>query len=171
MAFPFDWNVSYNGVSKCIENKLIDFTELSNNNRINKYDIYFHHDFDNVSTFNNDKEKYIRRSERFIHILETTSDDIIFCRKSHAYHHHYEHDKKYYNIMNDVDDAEKLDIFLSNKYQQLKYKIILILACEKCFNLNTIYKSNSDRIEIYNMASSKIYNKKFELLCHKIFKV
>ena len=44
ISFPFDWNVTYNGVSKCIDDNFNFFTEPLNN-RINKYDIYFYHDF------------------------------------------------------------------------------------------------------------------------------
>ena len=39
---------------------------------------------------------------------------------------HDEHNGKYSNITNDIDDAEKLNTILSNKYPQLKYKIIVI---------------------------------------------
>lgn len=39
-AFPFDWNVSYNGVSECIENEFINFTEPLIN-KTNIYNIFF----------------------------------------------------------------------------------------------------------------------------------
>jgi len=67
LSFPFDWAVSYNGLSECI----MDLSESTSgfesfipnkNERINKYDIYFHHDF--TGNYNNDKNKYIRRFER-----------------------------------------------------------------------------------------------------------
>jgi hypothetical protein len=164
-SFPFDWNVTYNGVSKCIDDKLEFFTEPLNN-RINKYDIYFHHDFENPDLFNQDKEKYIRRCKRLINILETINEEIIFCRKGHGCHHHNEHE----NIINDIDDVENLDIILSNKYPQLKYKIIVILCCDKCFNPNAIYKSTSDKVDIHNIASPRVDNIIFENLCYNIFR-
>jgi len=40
ISFPFDWTVSYNGVSKCIDDSFKFFTEPLNN-RINKYDVSF----------------------------------------------------------------------------------------------------------------------------------
>ena len=49
-SLPFDWNVSYNGVSKCIENNFKNFTEPLSADRINDDDIYFHHDFLDVAT-------------------------------------------------------------------------------------------------------------------------
>ena len=55
-SFPFDWVVSYNGVSKCINNNFDEFIPKFNE-RINKYDIYFHHDFTN-ETFKEDEIKY-----------------------------------------------------------------------------------------------------------------
>lgn len=152
IALPFDWNVTYNGVSKCIDNNFKSFTELLND-RLNNYDVCFYHDFDNKLSFDEDKQKYIRRCNRLINILETSKENIIFCRKGHSIHHHYEHNGKYCNIKNDIDDVEELNIILSNKYPHLKYKIIVILICEKCFNLHKIYKSNSPNIEIYNIVT------------------
>ena len=122
ISFPFDWTVTYNGVSKCIDDNFKLFTKPLNN-RINEYDIYFHHDFDKNELFNQDQEKYTRRCQRLINILETSNENIIFCRKGHATHHHYEHNGKYSNITNDLDDAEKLSVILSNKYPHLKYII------------------------------------------------
>lgn len=169
-SFPFDWVVTYNGISKCIEDDFKQFAEPLNN-RINEYDMYFLHDFGENNTLNQDKEKYIRRCQRLINILETSNEDIIFCRKGHACHHHYEHNSKYSNITSDVDDAEKLNSILSNKYPHLKYKIIVVLVCGKCFSSNDIYKSNSDNIEIYNIATPQVDNELFVNLCHNIFKV
>lgn len=170
MSFPFDWNVTYNGVSKCIDNKFQFFTEPLNN-KINQYDTYFHHDFVNNSLLNHDKEKYIRRCQRLINILENSNEEIIFCRKGHACHNHYEHNEKYSDIINDIDDAENLDIILQNNYKQLKYKIIVILVCGKCFNSNNTYTSKSDKIDIYNIASPQADDVIFENLCRDIFKV
>jgi hypothetical protein len=169
-SFPFDWTVTYNGVSKCIDDNFQQFTEPLNN-KINEYDIYFHHDFNNNSTFNEDKEKYIRRCNRLINILETSNEDIIFCRKGHACHHHSEHNGKYSHITNDIDDAEKLNIIISKKYPQLKYRIIVILVCGNCFNSNHIYKSNSANVEIYNIATPVAENTIFENCCRNIFNV
>jgi hypothetical protein len=139
-------------------------------NRINQYDIYFHHDFI-TNNCDLDKLKYIRRCQRLINILETSSEDIIFCRKGHAFHNHYEHNCKYSNITNDIDDAEKLNTIIANKYPHLKYKIIVILICGKCFNSSEIYKSNSDKIEIYNIATPQVDDILFENLCCDIFKI
>lgn len=172
ISFPFDWNVTYNGVSKCFEDSFKFFTEPLNN-RINQYDIYFHHDFEKLDLINQDKEKYIRRCQRLINILETTSEEIVFCRKGHACHHHYEHNGKYSNIINDIYDAENLDIILQNRYPLLNYKIVVILMCDNCFNPNETYKSDSDKIDIYNIATSTSRENSiiFENLCHNIFKV
>ena len=169
-SFPFDWNISYNGVSKCIEDNFKVFTEPLIN-RINEYDIYFHHDFENIDLIDKDKEKYIRRCERLKKILETSNDDIIFIRRGHAKHHHHEHNNKYFNITNDINDLERLDKILSTKYPNLKYKLILVLVCGNCFKLNEIYKSNSDKIEIYNAASPELDDQLIENCCRKIFNV
>ena len=119
MSFPFDWNVTYNGVSECIKDDFKFFTEPLND-RINKYDVYFHHDFENINVFEQEKEKYARRCQRFMNLLETSNEEIIFCRKGHACHNHPEHNGKYSNIVSDIEDAEKLDIILQNRYPNLK---------------------------------------------------
>ena len=114
-----------------------------------------------------DKIKYIRRCKRLTNILENSNEDIIFCRKGHACHHHYENN----NVINDIDDAEKLNTILSNKYPHLKYKIIVILICGKCFNSFETYKSGSDKIEIYNIATPQAEDTLFDNCIRKIFKV
>ena len=140
MGFPFDWNVSYNGVSKCFESNFANFSEQSN--KINKYDVFFMHDFENDTTINLDIEKYNRRCERLINILETTNDTVIFIRKGHSKRHHLEpHGHK---ITNDIEDVEYLNNILRHKYPQLKYKIILGLGCDMCFSKDIIYKCDSD---------------------------
>jgi hypothetical protein len=166
-SFPFDWVVSYNGVSKCIEDKFSLFTQPLNN-RINEYDIYFHHDFENINSFTSDEEKYIRRCKRLTNILETSTEEIIFCRKGHACHHHSEHNGKYCVITSDIEDVEKLNLVIANNYPNLKYKIIVILACGKCFNPSETYKTSSDKIEIYNISGD---NTVFANLCRNIFKM
>jgi hypothetical protein len=168
-SFPFDWTVSYNGVSKCIEDDFKSFIP-SLNERINKYDIYFHHDFINPP-FEEDTNKYIRRYERMMDILENTKEEVIFCRKGHAFHHHHEHNQKYNNITSDIEDSENLNKVLSSKYPYLNYKIVVILVCAQCFNPSTIYTSNSEKIEIYNIASPYADATLFENCARTIFKV
>jgi len=169
-SFPFDWTVTYNGVSSCIEDDFKSFTEPLDK-QINKYDIYFHHDFIHTELLQNDTEKYIRRYNRLIDILKSGKEEIIFCRKGHAPHHHLEHNGKYTNIISDIDDAEKLDIVLQAKYPNLTYKIIVILVCRNCFDPNKVYTSESSRIEIHNIASDKADDHKFDNLCRTIFGV
>jgi hypothetical protein len=166
-AFPFDWTVTYNGVSKCIEDNFKLFTEPLTN-KINEYDVSFVHDFENAKDYDKYKEKYNRRYKRLINTLETSGERIIFCRKGHACRHHSEHNGKYSKITSDIVDAEKLDAIISYRYPQLNYKIIVILVCGECFNTTCEYKSNSNNIEIYNIATSQLEDKAFEDLCRSI---
>lgn len=170
ISLPFDWVVSYNGVSNSIYDNLKSYTDPLTN-RVNNYDIYFHHDFINSNTYNQDKEKYIRRCKRLIDILETSTDNIIFCRKGHACHHHHEHNGKYSHITSDIDDAENLNQILSTKYPQLNYKIIVVLICGTCFDSNKTYTSISDKISVYNIAMPQVDDIIFENLCRTIFNV
>ena len=165
-SFPFDWIVSYNGVSKCIED---DFNSFMPNleNRINKYDMFFYHDFKH--SVQDDTTKYCRRVERFKNILNTSTEQITFCRKGHCPHHHAEQNGNYNTITNDIEDAIKLDLVLKRKYPKLQYKIIVILVCNRCFNPTTIYESINENIKIHNIAMDKIDNIKFENCLKKLF--
>lgn len=169
MSLPFDWCVSYNGVSKCIED---DFKQFINplNNKINSYDIYFHHDFDNINQLQNDSDKYIRRCNRLVDILHKNEEEIMFLRNGHCCHHHDEQNGKYNNILSDIEDAENLDNVISVKYPKLKYKIVIILSCDKCFDPSTEYKSKKENIEIYNIASTAFNLEKFNNKCFEICK-
>jgi len=95
-----------------------------------------------------------RTLEQWLNILkdnnETTGEHIMFIRKGHLCRHHDEQGAAYSDVMKDICEAEYLDNILLNKYPNLKYKIILILGCTKCFNQDITYKSNSENIEIYN---------------------
>ena len=154
MSLPFDWNVSYNGVSKCINCNFDRFTEPLSNERINEQDIYFHHDFIEETTIPSDKEKYNRRCERLLNIFEEyekTGEFILFIRKGHMYYHHEEHNSKYKDITDDYEDAKKLNSILQSKYPNLKYKIIVILGCTRCFKKDTVFmKDTENYIEVYN---------------------
>lgn len=169
-SFPFDWTVTYNGVSSCINDDFKFFTEPLDK-RINNYDIYFHHDFDIPNLLSQDTEKYTRRYNRLRDILKSGSEEVIFCRKGHASHLHKEHNGKYTHITSDLDDAEKLDTVLQTKYPNLTYKIIVILVCGDCFDPSKVYKSESSRIEIHNIASAQADDARFNNLCRTIFKV
>ena len=71
-------------------------------------------------------------------------------------YHHEEQDGKYTNITDDYDDAKSLNSVLLSKYPLLKYKIIVILGCTKCFNKDTIGDTSySQNIEVYNNICSK----------------
>ena len=156
MSFPFDWVVTYQGVSHCIETKFRQF--LPFNDRINPYHMYFHHDFkENLSQ---DAKKYERRCQRFLDCLNR--EEIVFCRKGHACHHHEEHE-----VTSDLEDAERLAQILTRDYPRLRYRIIVILVCDKCFDPTKTYRS--DHIEIYNIATPSADPEKFEQLCRTLF--
>lgn len=167
ISFPFDWCVSYNGVSSCIDNDFDNFIP-STSTRINAYDIYFNHDF-TANTYNDDIIKYDRRVKRLQNILESSEEEIIFCRKGHASHNHGEHNGKFVKIKNDIDDAEDLDRILSRKYPNLKYSIIVILICGDCFNPETVYSSSSDNIVIHNISMPSVNDTLVDNCATKIF--
>tara|TARA_B100000989_G_C19520174_1_gene463765 strand:+ start:716 stop:1072 length:357 start_codon:yes stop_codon:yes gene_type:complete len=84
-SLPFDWSVSYGGISNIIKNDFKEFIP-TNNNKINKiYNYNFYH-----NNFPEDIEKMIRICKRLLDLLEKTKEEIIFFRKGHAFHHHKE---------------------------------------------------------------------------------
>jgi hypothetical protein len=160
-SLPFDWNVSYSGVSKSIENKFANFTDFAGQDRINDEGVYFHHDFLEDSMTQTDKDKYARRCERLLAILETgndqgndqgdKSDDILFIRKGHMCYHHEEQNCKYKDMKCDIVDSLSLNKVLQSQYPKLKYKIILVIGCTKCFKKDTVFPDIRDKnVIIYN---------------------
>ena len=153
-SLPFDWNVSYNGVSKCIECDFKNFTDPLSTERINNADVYFHHDFLNETTIPVDKDKYHRRCLRLLNMLDEaceTDEYILFIRKGHMCYHHDEQNGKYKDITDDYEDAKRLNSVLLSKYPRLKYKIIVILGCTECFQKDTpCVKDTNNNVEVYN---------------------
>ena len=151
-SYPFDWVLTYSGVHKIIDNNFIDFipNDFSSDQILNTtYDVLFLHE-----KSLDDKLKYERRILRLKTLLENSKEEIIFLRRSHLVGHHEQHE--YTNTSNDVEDAKKLNNLLKLKYHNLKFKIILILMCDKCFSgkeyvsLINIYPN----IEIHNISSN-----------------
>jgi hypothetical protein len=166
-SLPFDWTVAYNGVSDCIADEFTEFLNITPE-RVNKYDIYFHHHFENDTVFEEHATKYKRRIHRFLELLKTPSEFLVFCRRGHASHHHLEHGGKYKSMKSDIQDAEGLDVVLRTKYPELKYKIVVMVVCGECFDCNAVYKSSSERIEIHNIATPYADDPAFEQLAKKL---
>ena len=152
-AFPFDWNVTYMGISNIFkdnfDNFIPDNSIIINTKPGNKYHMSFPH-----NEFPRDSDKYTRRIQRLLTLLESSNEHIILFRRSHSCDHHTEHT----DIKNDINDIEELDILFKTRYPNLKYTFIISLACSKCYNPNIIYKSQSNTIDIYNIVAPKDIN-------------
>ena len=139
-SLPFDWVVSYGGVSNILKNKF--------RNYIPKNNLQFNHE-DNVKfiheKFPSDIEKMNRRINRFLNLLNDDKE-IIFLRKGHSEHHHSESEV----INDDLFDCEELYDILKKNYKNLKFKIILFLVCSKCYNYKEKYKS--EKVIVYNVS-------------------
>ena len=167
-SFPFDWNVSYNGVSECFDDNFKEFIPIGKSDNLNKYGIYFNHDFID-STFKADTIKYQRRINRMIHILEQTKEEIYFCRRGHSCDHHSEQNNKFNTISSEITDAENLDRSLKQKYGTLNYKIHVMLVCSTCFDQKKTYESTSENIILYNIVTPKPSDSVFEKCARQIF--
>jgi len=161
LSFPFDWTVTYGGVSNIIKNEFLGFLPENDNELfVSKYEVKFIHNH-----FPEDNAKMTRRIDRFNHILEKSEEKVTFVRKGHAYHHHTECDQ----IKNDLLDAEELELYLKSKYPNLKFEIIVILVCGSCFNPNVNYTTLSECVKIYNIATPNVDDDKYINLCKEIF--
>lgn len=158
-SFPFDWCVTYNGVSKLFKNDFKNFTSINENKLNTEYDVCFFHDFTSDARVN-DEEKYTRRVTRVKTLLKTTKDHLLFFRKGHASHNHDEHNGRYSIIKSDIEDCEELYTILKTTYPALNFSIIVTLACGKCFDAKCNYTSNT--IEIINIATPVVDNDRFE---------
>lgn len=167
-SYPFDWVVSYNGVSKCFEDNFTSFIpDVSGELVFNKYDMSFVHDF-SINKYEEDKIKYTRRCLRLTGTLETTQDIVLFLRKGHWHDMHDHHGGRFKNISNDLSEAEEFVTILSKKYPNLNYICAVILQCGICFDRNKTYTSTSDRIIIRNIAKEYIDDEEFERACLSI---
>ena len=170
MSLPFDWIMTYKGVSNIIKNKFLNFLPLvqsstkSTKDTITTEGIGFIHD-----DFPDNTEKYKRRIDRFQNLLSFPCSPITFFRKGHLIHNHVES-----NIVNEVDDIIKLDEYLSLEYPNLDYKIIVTLSCPQC-NCPTDTFEHSDKITIYNLIAPSLsiqqYDEKFKETFINIFNI
>jgi hypothetical protein len=155
LSLPFDWIVTYNGVTEIIKNNFKDFFTLENN-----FNSLYH--FKVVHEF--DKVKYERRIKRLFNLFEN-QEELIFFRKGHALHNHSESSK----LKNDILDCEELSIYLKTSYPKLKFNIIVVLVCGQCFDLNKEYNSEDNKLTIYNISTSIVDNDKFKNLFRSLF--
>lgn len=79
-SFPFDWTVTYNGVSSCIKDDFKFFTTPLDK-RINKYDIYFHHDFLRPDLVSRDTENTLEDITAYLIFLSLEMKKLYFVEK------------------------------------------------------------------------------------------
>jgi hypothetical protein len=157
-AYPFDHIVTYDGITKILENNFNNFIPKINENNINNhvfdknYNTKFIHD---NFLLQEDKDKYKRRIDRFLKILNTNTK-IVFIKKGHSIHHHNELD----NIVNEYEEVKKLNEYLKTNYKNLDYEIVIILLCKKC-NCN-INNENIDNIKLYIYNDIPIVENQFQ---------
>jgi len=146
-ALPFDWCVTYSGVSKIINDNFDKFIPKDKIQLNKEYDMVLNHYFQDSSS----KDKYERRIARLKNILENSKEELIFIRKGHSTAHHKELNGNYEPVKSDIEDAIDLNNILRLKYPHLKYKIIIFLMCHDCFDINKTYHIN-ENIKIYNIS-------------------
>ena len=95
------------------------FHNFPMNSLENEYGIKFHHY--SVNTSNQLSEMFKRRTNRFIDILEKSDEEIIFfyCTETYIYDNISRNNQDL-----DYEYLQKIDNYLSNKYLNLKFKIV-----------------------------------------------
>jgi hypothetical protein len=151
-SWPFDWTVTYNGVSDIIKNKFQGYlptTPTVNENAKVSCHTYFMH-----NTFPEDSEHMNRRIDRFLDLLNGGDQELVFIRRGHSHHHHKEANDFGVCIKDDLQDMEELYDHLQNTYPYLKFRILLILVCGECFDpvKNYMDKNVRKNLHIYNIA-------------------
>ena len=172
-AYPFDWNVTYCGVSDILKNDFRDFVPTCRygiqddprySSVFNKYGVLFIHD-DWIKNAKGEQEKHHRRVDRFKKLLTEPRDDTFyFIRKGHMFHHHRE-----YYYQDDVESVCELSKFLKDTYPNIKYKIILILCCPPCHR-NGIPSINDDNIFVVSNMQNINLRSKNDNLCNCMMK-
>lgn len=157
-AYPFDHIVTYDGITKILENNFDSFIPNVNENIINNhvfdknYNTKFIHD---NFLLQEDKDKYKRRIDRFLEKLKDNKK-IVFIKKGHSIHHHNEVE----NIVNEYEEIKRLNEYLKKNYKNLNYDIVLILLCKKC-NCNII-NENIDNIKLYKYSDIPTVDNQFQ---------
>lgn len=135
-SFPFDWCVTYNGISLILKNNFKDFIPIYSNFMNEKYGVKFIHSEVTADMYN-------RRVERFLKICND-NDTILFLRKGHAMHNHDES-----HIKCEKKEAYDLDEILQEYFPKLNYKILYVLLCKKC---KEEFPKFSDRVDIIDKS-------------------
>lgn len=147
VSYPFDWNVTYQGVATFFENNFTTFLPKEDEcTGIHPFQwsgtCFMHHSFPEHI------EKYKRRIRRMLDDISTAEEageEIIFMRKSHAVHHHNETE----NLADEVDDLNKLFEILKKNYPSLRFKIVLFLTCSRCYkNKDQILSTTAEHSNI-----------------------
>ncbi len=144
-SYPFDWVVTFNGIIDIIKQDFKNYLPKDNTDVCTLSNSFFAH-----NKFPDDLETMQRRIHRFQKVLENTNEELIFIRESHRSQHHDEKSKYNVQIKNDIVDCEEFHDYLRLHYPTLKFRIILFLICNKCFETSLDYTSMKENIKIYN---------------------
>ena len=167
-SLPFDWVVTYNGVSEILKNNFVSYLPKNNHDKISDNTLFLH------NVFPKDTEMMNRRIDRLLDLLSNTKneEEIVFVRKGHGFRHHKETQNLGLTIKDDVIDMVQLHDFIKTTYPHLNFKINLILLCGQCFDHTTIYRDESrQNINIINVSTflEKEENQNFQTSFNHFF--
>lgn len=132
VSSPFDWVVTYHGVSDIIQKGFKDYFPTKSSGMVVHNGVYWMH-----NNFPKDCEMMKRRCDRFLNRLRDrkSNREIIFIRKGHNNQHHREcADHGIAAPPDDIEDAVRLDAYLTENYPHLKFSIHIVAACTVCFD-------------------------------------
>jgi hypothetical protein len=159
LSLPFDWILTYNGIDEIIQNDFQDFLTPKGKQ---KYNIGFPH-----FTFPKDYSKLEERVNRLKDILSNTNntkETIYFLRAGHEIHHHGNHAKC------DIIQTEFLVDLLKKQFPQLKFKVIVFLACGNCYIPKQEYQTTKEEVRFINISTGKALDmhEKFKIVTKEI---
>jgi hypothetical protein len=151
---PFDWVVTYYGISSIVENDFRRYIPKHGSNRNDEYGVLYPH-----HSFPIDTGTFRRSIERFRNILQST-DEVVFVRRGHATTHH--DGSEDLTPIDDILDATRFDRYLQTLYPNLCYTIIVSISCP-CYQDQHSHEQ-SPRIVIHNTEDD------FTDICAQLFK-
>ena len=141
-ALPFDWVVSYQGVSPSVRTNFVNYLET---------DVRFlHHELPR------DAERLMRRVHRFQTLLNDSSRPLMFIRKGHMHYHHQEASRQRVDLCDDVQDATELSQLLGERYPTLEFTVEVLLLCSSCYDRPMEYAEQS-RVHVSRVHVSRVH--------------
>ena len=156
-SFPFDWAVSYSGVSECVRNDFAGLLPAEQRDAGDEGDegspppsaagVHFVH-----NRFPQDTSTLRRRVQRFRDALSGQLGPLAFIRKGHLCFHHEEAAALGVRLCDDVADSEALAAVLAKRYPLLPFRVEVLVMCRRCYAPGQVVTPTAARVYVHNIV-------------------